>query len=144
VANLLSGELYKPTQGWHARLWTGVGLAVLLLAGIYALYTTQLADQYAPPIKFGVPAALAAALGWAIFRTVHYPPFAEFLIATESEMKKVSWITWPDLKRATAVVIATVLLLSLYLFGVDFLWQFLLKLIGVLRITSSDFGSQVG
>ena len=33
----------------------------------------------------------ALVLGWLIFRLVQFPPFAEFLIATEAEMNKVSW-----------------------------------------------------
>ena len=40
-------------------------------------------------------------LGWIIFRLVQYPPFVEFLIATEAEMNKVSWTSRDDLYRAT-------------------------------------------
>ena len=44
-------------------------------------------------------------LGWLIFRLVQYPPFADFLIATEAEMNKVSWTSRDDLNRATTVVL---------------------------------------
>ena len=60
----------------------------------------------------GFPAVLALVLGWVIFRIVHFPPFAEFLIATEAEMNKVSWTSKDDLYRATTVVLATVLLMA--------------------------------
>ena len=41
-----------------------------------------------------------------------------------------------------AVVFVTVALMAVFLFGVDFLWQFLLKLIGVLRnFDTSGLGS---
>ena len=58
-------------------------------------------------------------LGWVIFRIVHFPPFAEFLIATEAEMNKVSWTSKEDLNRATTVVLATVVLMAVFLFVVD-------------------------
>ena len=61
----------------------------------------------------------ALVLGWLLFRLVQYPPFVEFLIATEAEMNKVSWTSRDDLYRATTVVLLTVTLMSLYLFGVD-------------------------
>jgi preprotein translocase subunit SecE len=144
AANLLVAEPYKATQGWYARLWTAIGLGALVASGLFALYRTQLQDQYSQPVQFGIPAALGALLGWLVYRTVHFPPFADFLIATEAEMNKVSWSTWPELKRATIVVLVTVLLLALYLFGVDLIWQALLKFVGVLRFSSQNLGSQAG
>jgi preprotein translocase subunit SecE len=65
---------------------------------------------------------------------VNQSDFAEFLIATESEMNKVSWTTWADLKRATTVVLVTVVLMTTYLWVVDQVWSTLLQWIGVLRI----------
>ncbi len=64
---------------------------------------------------------------------MQYPNFADFLIATEAEMNKVSWTTREDLTRATIVVLVTVFLLATYLFGVDLVWSWLLRVIGVLR-----------
>ena len=144
VANFLRSDAYKPSQGWHARMLTAVGLALLIGAGLWRLYVTQLQGETSVPVQYGLPIGLAALLGWATFRLIHYPPFADFLIATEAEMNKVSWTSWPELKRATAVVLTTVLLMSLYLFGVDWLWSMLLQALGILRFTSSDFGSQAG
>ena len=79
----------------------------------------------------GIPAILLAILAWLIFRVVHYPPFAEFLIATEAEMNKVSWTTKESLYRSTLVVLSTVLLLAVYLFVIDWFWLFLLRMVGV-------------
>ena len=50
---------------------------------------------------------------------VNGPRFADFLIATESEMKKVSWSSRAELVGSTVVVIVTVLILAAYIFGVD-------------------------
>ena len=95
--------------------------------------------------RFGVPAAVGLVLGWIIFRVVQYPPFVEFLIATEAEMNKVSWTSREDLYRATTVVLVTVTLMALYLFGVDWLWSYLLQLLGVLKFGGGGaFGSSAG
>ena len=63
-----------------------------------------------------MPLAFAVAFGWTIFRIVHFPPFADFLIATEAEMNKVSWTTKDDLVRATTVVLTSVVLMAVFLF----------------------------
>jgi preprotein translocase subunit SecE len=143
VANLGRTGLYKPMQGWNARLYTVVGLGVIVVLGIWRLYETV---RDAPPgTRFGVPAVVGAALGWFLFRLVQYPPFVEFLIATEAEMNKVSWTSRDDLYRATTVVLSTVFLMALFLFGVDWLWSNLLQLIGVLKFGGGGaFGSSAG
>ncbi|MBX6314876.1 MAG: preprotein translocase subunit SecE [Isosphaeraceae bacterium] len=144
-ANLLRADIVKPNQGRQARLWTAVGLGVLLAAGVYRLYEIQLRDQFSPVVRFGIPVALLLVFGWLVFRIVQYPPFVDFLIATEAEMNKVSWTSKADLQRATSVVLVTVVLMSLYLFGVDFLWLNLLRLLGVLSFDGAGgFGAQVG
>jgi preprotein translocase subunit SecE len=143
LTNLARIESFKPHQGWYARIWTAGGLAVLAAAGLYQLYEVVLGDSR-PLVRSGVPLLLAAALGWIIWRFIQYPPFADFLIATEAEMNKVSWTTRDDLYRATVVVLVTVVLMSVYLFGVDLVWSRLLQFIGVLRFSSGDFGSQAG
>lgn len=144
LGNLVRADTFKPTQGKLARLWTGVGLALLFGAGIYQYYEIYLKGQSGPVTQVGIPAALALVFGWIIWRTVQYPPFADFLIATESEMNKVSWTSREDLHRATVVVLATVFFLALYLFGVDYLWSTLLKWMHVLKVGGESAPSQAG
>jgi preprotein translocase subunit SecE len=143
VANLGRVGLYKPMQGWYARLYTAVGLGVILVLGLWRLY--EVVHDASPATRFGVPTAVGAVLGWIIFRLVQYPPFVEFLIATEAEMNKVSWTSRDDLYRATSVVLTTVFLMAVFLFGVDWIWSNLLQLIGVLKFGGGGgFGSQAG
>jgi len=143
VTNLLSAKLHKPMQGRHARIYTAAGLGVVVALGLWRLYDTLLA--YSPAIRYGIPTALGLALAWFIFRLVEYPPFVEFLIATEAEMNKVSWTSRDDLYRATTVVLSTVLLMSVYLFGVDWVWSNLLQVLGVLKFGGGGaFGSSAG
>ena len=50
------------------------------------------------------------------------PTFADFLIATEAEMNKVSWTNRKRLVQDTVVVLVTVFLFTMFLFVVDILW----------------------
>ena len=127
LVNLVRADLYKPMQGWYARIYTAIGLGVIVALGIWRVYETL--DDYTPLLaRLGVPAAVAVVLGWLIFRLVQYPPFVEFLIATEAEMNKVSWTSSDDLYRATTVVLTTVVLMAVFSFGVDWVWSNLLQI----------------
>ena len=139
-ANLARVGIYKPTQGVYARSWTGVALGALLLVGAYRLSTIM---RGSPSLweRYGVPAAVALGLGWLVYRLLSYPPFADFLIATEAEMNKVSWTSRDDLKRATAVVLGTVALVSVFLFGVDWLWSNILQWFHILEFDGGGLGS---
>jgi len=133
LVNLTRTDLFKPMQGWYARVYTALGLGLIVAAGAYRVYEASL--EYSPLWRFGLPATFAVVLGWVIFRIVEFPPFAEFLIATEAEMNKVSWTSKDDLVRATTVVLTTVVLMAVFLFLVDTLWTFVLRMIGVLQFS---------
>jgi preprotein translocase subunit SecE len=77
----------------------------------------------------GLAALLCAAGIWFSYRTVNFARFADFLIAVEAEMKKVSWPTKEELKRSSFVVIIVVLLLAAVLFLFDNVWTALFTLI---------------
>ena len=54
------------------------------------------------------------------------PTFADFLIAVEAEMNKVSWPSRGELFRASIVVMLVIFVLAAVLFGFDVMWEFLL------------------
>lgn len=137
LINLFRGTLYKPAQGWNARLWTGLGLGLLVLVGVWRLYESLKDGVHNTVLRYSIPVLVGVVFGWLVVRILHYPPFADFLIATEAEMNKVSWTHKDDLIRATVVVLVTVLFLTAYLFGVDWVWSSLLQLIGVLKFEGS-------
>ena len=140
LVNLVRADLYKPMQGWYARVYTALGLGLIVAAGAWRVFEHR--SSIRRPLRFGLPAAFLGVLGWVIFRIVHFPPFAEFLIATEAEMNKVSWTNKEDLIRATTVVLTTVVMMAVFLFMVDALWTFVLRMIGVLQFGGSGgFGS---
>ena len=131
-------------QGWYARLYTAVGLGVIVVLGLWRLYETLHDATPADPVRRPGGrrrwSSAGSSSGWSSI-----PPFVEFLIATEAEMNKVSWTSRDDLYRATTVVLATVVLMAVFLFGVDWLWSNLLQLIGVLKFGGGGaFGSSAG
>jgi len=141
LANLTQTNLYKPLQGKQARLWTAVALGLIVVFGLRELFES-LKDRTTTVYAFGIPTLVGVVLAWLTFRLLQYPPFVEFLIATEAEMNKVSWTSRDDLKRATTVVLVTVALMAVFLFGVDWVWSNLLQMIGVLRFR--DTGGALG
>ena len=44
-----------------------------------------------------------------------------FFAEVRSELKKVTWPSWPEVKTTTVVVIATTFFFGFYLFGLDLL-----------------------
>src|SRR5690606_24459091 len=91
-------------------------------------------SSYDTPIRTGVPVAISLVGVWVAFRLVNYPPFADFLISVEGEMDKVSWASWPELYRATIVVILTMVFLGAVLYAYDLIWYNILSALRVLRV----------
>jgi preprotein translocase subunit SecE len=107
-------------------------LWVVILIGAYQLYVTL---YYASPlVQYLVPGIVAVFGGWASYRLVNYPRFADFLIAVEAEMNKVSWPSWPELMRSSMVVIFVMFALAGVLIAFDASWEFLFRdVLGIIR-----------
>jgi preprotein translocase SecE subunit len=152
---------YKRTQGQRVRRGTILGLLVLAGCGIYTMiqhnvlgsgpsewqivipFTDGKTLTLLPGLRFTVPLLLTFAAFWLAYRVVNYPVFADFLIATEAELNKVSWTTQRRLIQDTVVVLVTVILLTVFLFVVDQIWAWVLYQVGVLQI-SPPTGGQLG
>jgi preprotein translocase SecE subunit len=80
-----------------------------------------------PDLDLTLPLILIAATLWFAWRVVNYPQFADFLIATEAEINKVSWTTRRALFRDTIVVLTSLILLTIFLFVVDVFWGWILS-----------------
>jgi preprotein translocase SecE subunit len=93
-----------------------------------------------PSVQFTVPLLMLAVGLWLAWRIVNVPAFADFLIATEAEMNKVSWTTQRRLVQDTIVVLVTVVLMAFYLFSMDVVWKSVLSWppIGVLKLSTED------
>ena len=69
-----------------------------------------------------LPGVLLVSGLWIAYRVVNVPGFADFLIAVEAEMNKVSWPSRAELFRASMVVLFTIFFLAAVLAGFDAFW----------------------
>ena len=126
----MTADLYKRSQGRVARQITGAALGAAAVLGAWRMSVTFLHGGIVWHIL--LPVVFMAAGLWISFRLMNIPRFADFLIATEAEMKKVSWPTRGELFRGSAVVLFTIFSLTAVLFLYDIFWQRLLSILGVL------------
>ena len=128
-------EIYKKGQGVAARWMTAVTLGALSAFGCYELrefLSGKLVDadgrEYmlldAVPWSMLIAAVtfLAAMIGMAL--VVNSKRFVDYLIASETELRKVAWPRRNELKRQTAVVIVTLLLFAVMLRLADIIFAF--------------------
>ncbi len=110
--------VYKPGQGYYTRLGTAIGGGAVVVFGANYLYG-QL-GRFSPAVTLGVPSILLAVLGVVLFWIVgSNRKTNDFFIATEGEMKKVSWSTKKEVIGSTKVVLAFTFMMALFLFVVD-------------------------
>ncbi len=129
-------EFYKPGQGYYTRMCTAIGAGLLALGGGNFLYEKIVFGSDAPWtlwVRIGIPFFLVVALGVTIWWVVGVNrKSCDFFIATESEMKKVSWSNRSELIGSTKVVIIFTLMLAFLLFVADFVFIWFFTLIDVL------------
>ena len=133
------GAIYKEDQGKVARI---ILVTVIMLGAVFAL---QQLHGYMPKIPDWKPFDLIDGKGLVLkildwryvvhgplivlaimfaYRQFNRPKTADFLIETENELKNK--VTWPSRKEevsASIVVVVTVLILSVFIFGVDYLMK---------------------
>jgi preprotein translocase subunit SecE len=130
VKNLLLTGIYKRRQGRIARQVTFFAIVGAISVGAWRLFTVLQGTTHVGVVA-GVPAALVLIGGWLAYRLVNMPNFADFLIAVEAEMSKVSWPTRTELIRGSVVVLMTIIILAGLLFLYDLGWTFVFKALGI-------------
>ena len=130
---------YKPEQGNTTRTATVVAAGAIIAWGAYFIFDRLQVyegdDCLRLLITIGIPIAFAVVLGSFAWRfSFAHPRTGDFMIATEGEMKKVSWSSRREIIGSTKVVILFTLAMALYLFAVDLGFQKLFQWIGVLKV----------
>jgi preprotein translocase subunit SecE len=120
---------YKRSQGRIARQLTFGAIVIVLLLGAWRLSVFEI--DAGRTRQFVVPTVMFLVGAWIAFRLVNLPSFADFLIAVEAEMNKVSWPTRSELARSSMVVIFCIFFLAIVLAGYDLFWISLLHLLRV-------------
>jgi preprotein translocase subunit SecE len=135
-SELLRFSVYKRSQGRVARQVTFAVLAVTCAIAAWRL--AQLLPLWFAPaggsatedlgvVRFLIPGLVLALGAWLAFRAVNVPRFADFLIAVESEMAKVSWPSADEVLRSSAVIIFLMFALAGILAAYDLFWWFVLR-----------------
>lgn len=131
VQELFHTGIYKRSQGRITRQVTFAAIALAVVVGLWRL-SLMLSTSFGTQVGFAVPGVLLLVGLWMSYRMVNVPEFADFLIAVEAEMNKVSWPTRAELYRSCVVVLVTLFLLSAVLFIFDVAWGLFFQQIGVL------------
>ena len=122
IQELFHSGIYKRTQGRITRQVTWAAMVIVMFLGVWRLEQT-LTGVWHTGLRLGVCGGLLLVGVWVAYRVVNMPAFADFLIAVEAEMNKVSWPTRNELFRASVVVLVTIFSLTIVLFFFDFVWN---------------------
>jgi preprotein translocase subunit SecE len=132
--------LYKRSQGKIARQVTFAAVATVFVLASWRLNVFLSAKVEAAKSAWMSDSLIYAIAGvvlvgglWLAYRMVNVPKFADFLIAVEAEMAKVSWPSRLELYRHSIVVIVVIFIMVFMLFAFDFVWGWLFSWLGVLR-----------
>jgi preprotein translocase subunit SecE len=138
-------HIYKKGQGYWTRAGTIAGAVLIgLLTATFlyqqfdALFRNQAMENFLTRFHLQEPrAGYLLVLGFGIiyaaiiFHFTNKPRNADFLIATDSEMKRVNWTSRKELIGSTQIVIWFMIVMAVVLFLYDLLFSTIFWLIGV-------------
>lgn len=130
-------EKYKWGQGKTTRLYTAVTVAILAAIGCWRVYQKLSASMdVTTPIGLWltvtVPLGIFVLIVFLLYWLLNKPTAADFLIAAEGELKKVSFSTKHEIAVSTFVVIVVVVLTALMLGVADFCFNlFFTNVLGI-------------
>jgi preprotein translocase subunit SecE len=147
--------VYKKGQGYWTRICTAIASAFFVVVTanfvwqelrpwiIPALTPENATSEQslkaimlAGRITAGLSVAIAISLSYVLWRMMNKPSNVDFLIATDSEMKKVNWTSRRELIGSTKVVIVFMILIAALLFTLDMYFTRVFHLFGVLDADS--------
>ena len=134
-------HIYKPGQGYWTRMGTAAAAALVAALTAHFLYQQLpvwlrnfgMSQDAARPTSIWIIAGLLIAFGLFVFYLMNKPTNADFLIATDSEMKKVNWTSKKELMGSTKVVIIFMFLIAAMLFAFDIVFGYVFYWLDVLK-----------
>ena len=131
-------QQYKPEQGKATLMGTLFCAGALIAWGAVFLYDELQVYEGDEAWRLLITTGLPIVFAVACFAVVWWIAFvsrtsSDFMIATEGEMKKVSWSSRREIIGSTKVVILFTVLMSVFLFVVDIAFQAFFSGIGVLK-----------
>ncbi|QDU70388.1 preprotein translocase subunit SecE [Mucisphaera calidilacus] len=134
----MSWSLYKPGQGYYTRLLSAIAAGTLVLCGIFWIWGKMQAISAETRVfwQAGMALTVIFVMGTVLYWVFNRPDVAEFMIATEAEMKKVNWPSQREIVGSTIVVIGGTIIFACFLLGADVVFSWLFQELGVLQTTS--------
>ena len=127
-------KIYKPGEGYWTRTLTWIGAGTLVLSGILYIWDQMSVIQTNTLYwQGGMALAMVVVFGSLLFWIMNKPRVAEFMIATEAEMKKVNWPSKKEVYGSTIVVIGGTILLAALLFVINISFAAIFTWVGVLQ-----------
>ena len=126
---------YKPEQGFYTRTLSFYWFAILATAMTAWMWLRLGALPQESQIYWQGGVALGMALVFLplLWWVINKPRIADFMIATELEMRKVNWPSRREIIGSTVVVIAGTLIFAVLLFLIDLIFGTLFRSIGILQ-----------
>lgn len=129
--------MYKPDQGYWTRTCSAIAALALTAAGM--VWAVRQIDRFALEastadiLRWSLAAVIGViGLGLTYLLIYQRQNSAEFLIATEGEMKKVNWSSRREVMGSTWVVIFVSLSIAVILWLVDLGFSSLFRSVGLL------------
>lgn len=104
-------KIYKRGQGKNSRLWTALTLLLVVGIGCWRLHL-KLQAQDNVWLDTLIPAGVFAVFAAVIYWLSNKPVIADFMIAAEGEIKKVSWSSRKEIVNSTLIVITVVAIMA--------------------------------
>lgn len=110
-------KIYKRGQGKNSRLASALVIFAIACIGCWKLYG-QL-QNFGLWVQNMVPVGVCLICAGVIYWLSNKPAVADFMIAAEGEIKKVSWSTRKEITNSTIIVIFVVVIMASGLGVVD-------------------------
>ncbi|KKO19018.1 MAG: preprotein translocase subunit SecE [Candidatus Brocadia sp.] len=149
-------SVYRKGVGLYSRITVGIALGILALFASLSLYNALVdlpniaGAAKVPLVDIGLTWGLVCSIVLFLFLGFFICIFVagletkirpldsggkktvEFLIETQGELQKVSWPTKYELVGSTAVVLVSVIVIGVFVLGVDWFVSIIMEYIGVL------------
>jgi len=121
-------DIYKRGQGKYTRIGSSIGAEIIIGLGCLQLYKKLQAADLGLWVETMVPVGLFVALSIVVFWIANKQSVANFMIAAEGEIRKVSWSSRKEIAISTFIVIMMVIIMAALLgttdlgFKLFFMW----------------------
>jgi len=116
-------DIYKRDQGKYTRLCSTFAAIIIAGLGCMQIYKKLQQTELGLWVETIVPAGLFLALAILILYLMNRSSIADFMIAAEGEIKKVTWAKKSEIAVSTFIVVAVVIIISFILGFTDLVFR---------------------